>query len=383
MSKLNLLFVVKDFYQAGAQRFMYEVDSVIDRSKYNITILCLHNKSKIDSKWHPYYLDKHKALGSKILFIDPFLITNSSFKRIKSKANKIFFDKKYYDNIDDKSLNKFLEDFDVINWIGEYSFYHQLSERNLKRSLIHIMSAKFQDPYLYKKYDFEYPYNFVSGFNENECQIEFSEFKNINHFYFPLIMKMPFEHKPWKYINSKEKKIGIFTRLNKYKPLDPFFYSFQLLLDKLPNCELHVFGNGDPENEGMTRYLKNLGITNRVYFRGHQSDIVETVLKEEIDLSWFQGHNNTKPAGYAGFDICTTGTPLVCWDFIEQPVDPFNEVYPHYKNLNQFVAKSYEILISEQSAERLSNLQFIDISEKRDSYKYIHYLDSIFEQIVK
>jgi glycosyltransferase involved in cell wall biosynthesis len=194
---------------------------------------------------------------------------------------------------------------------------------------------------------------------------------------------MPFEQKPWKYINSEVKKIGIFTRLNRYKPLDPFFYSFQLLLDKLPNCELHIFGNGDPEKEGMTRYLKNLGITDKVFFRGHQSDIVETVLNEEIDLSWFQGYNNTKPAGYAGFDICTTGTPLVCWDFIEQPVDPFNEVYPHYKNLNQFVAKSYEILISEQSADRLSNLQFIDISEKRDSYKYIHYLDSIFEQIVK
>lgn len=383
MSKLNLLFVVKDFYQAGAQRFMYEVDAVIDRSKYDITILCLHNKSKIDSKWHPYYLDKHKALGSNILFIDPFLITNSYIKRIKSKANKIFFDKKYHDNIDDKSFNNFLEDFDIINWIGEYSFFHQLSKNNLKKSLIHIMSHKFQDPYLYKKYDFDYNYNFVSGFNENECSIEFSEFKNIKHFYFPLIMKMPFEQKPWKYINSDVKKIGIFTRLNRYKPLDPFFYSFQLLLDKLPNCELHVFGNGDPEKEGMTRYLKNLGITDKVFFRGHQADIVETVLKENINLSWFQGHNNTKPAGYAGFDLCTTGTPLVCWDFIEQPVDPFNEVYPHYKNLTQFVAKSHEILISEESAEKLSNLQFTDISEKRDSLKYIHYLDNIFEQLLK
>ena len=39
MNKVNLLFVVKDFYQAGAQRFMYEVDAVIDRSKYDITIL--------------------------------------------------------------------------------------------------------------------------------------------------------------------------------------------------------------------------------------------------------------------------------------------------------------------------------------------------------
>jgi len=93
MSKIKLLFVVKDFYQAGAQRYIYEVDSVIDRSKYDITILCLHKQSKIDSKWHPYYLDKHRALGSNIVFIDTFLISNSLLKRIESKTNKIFRDK--------------------------------------------------------------------------------------------------------------------------------------------------------------------------------------------------------------------------------------------------------------------------------------------------
>lgn len=383
MDKINVLFIVKDFYQAGAQRFMYEVDVAIDRGKYNLSILCMHKESIIDSKWFSFYLDKHKDLGSNIIFLDSFLITNSPLRRIKSKLNKVLFGMQYQANIDDRSFNKFLEKFEVLNWIGEYIFYHQLTEKNLKRSLIHIMSAKFQDPNLYQKFDFDYPYNLVSGFNENECQIEFSEFKNINHFYFPLIMKMPFEFKPWKYINSDVQRIGIFTRLNKYKPLDPFFYSFQLLLDKIPNCELHVFGNGDPEKEGMTRYLKNLGISDRVLFRGHQDNIVTTLLEENINLCWFQGYNNNRPAGYAGFDICTTGTPLVCWDFMENPIDPYNEVYPHYKNLNQFVAKSYEILISEESAEKLSNLQFVDISEKRDSLRYIHFLDNIFDRLLK
>lgn len=382
MNKIKLLFVVKDFYQAGAQRYMYEIDSVIDKSKYDITILCLHKQSKIDSKWHPYYLDKHIALGSNVVFIDTFLINNSLIKRIESKANKIFRDKKYSDNIDDKSFNNFLDKFNVLNWIGEYSFYHQLSKRNLKKSLIHVMSAKFQNPDLYKKFDFDYNYNFVSAFNENECTSEFSEFKKINHFHFPLVMKIPFEQKPWKYIKSEVRKIGIFTRLNRYKPLDPFFYSFQLLLDKIPNCELHIFGNGDPEAEGMIRYLKNLGIEKKVFFRGHQENMVETIVNEHIDLSWFQGYNNDRPAGYAGLDICTTGTPLLCWDFMDYPVNSFNEVYPHYKSLSQFVAKSIVILDTPESAENLSNLQFNDVNLNRDINKHLYLLENAYLQIL-
>ena len=57
-------------------------------------------------------------------------------------------------------------------------------------------------------------------------------------------------------------------------------------------------------------------------------------------------------------------------------------------NIGKMIVFPYEsysnyINLPARCLERLSNLQFIDISEKRDSYKYIHYLDSIFEQIVK
>ena len=244
------------------------------------------------------------------------------------------------------------------------------------------MSAKFQNRDIYKNFDLEYNYNFVSGFHNREHFHEFDGFKKINHYYLPLLLNIPFEQKPWRFIDSSIKKIGIFTRLDKYKPLDPFFYSFQLLLEKLPTCELHIFGNGDPEKEGMTRYLKNLGITDSVFFRGHQDDIVETVLEENINLSWFQGHNNNKPAGYAGFDICTTGTPLICWDFMEKPFDPFNEIFPHYKSLTQLVAKSLELLTNSESAEKLSLQQFNQISFERNAVKNIHILEDIYTQIL-
>lgn len=382
MDKIKLLFAVKGFSRAGAERYMFEIDGALDKEKFEVTILCLEKESKIDNQTIPYYKDKHIALRTTLVFIDSFLITYKPIRRITSKINKVLFKKDYESNIDTEVFNSYLSQFDVINWIGEYTYYTALSKENLTKSLIHIMSARFQNPELYKNFDFKHEYNFVSGFHESELEYEFEVFHKIKHYFLPLILKIPFNKKPWNFIDTPVKKIGIFTRLDNYKPLDPFFYSFQLLLEKLPNSELHIFGGGDPDKAGMTRYLKNLGITDSVFFRGHQENIIETVLNEKINLSWFQGHNNNKPAGYAGFDICSTGTPLVCWDFIEKPVDPFNEVYPHYKSVTQFVAKSYELLTNSESAEKLSCQQFDHISFERNSENHIHVLEEIYKQIL-
>jgi glycosyltransferase involved in cell wall biosynthesis len=384
MAKIKLLFVVDGFYQAGAERFMHEVDCVLDKNKYDITLLDLEKEREIRNNWGVrHYEEKHRVLGSKIVFLDSLLITRNIRSRIVSKFKKLLHKKSYNRNIDPKALNRFVADYDIINWIGEYTMFHELDPEHLKKSLVFIMSAKFQYVDIYKDFDFNYNYTFVSGFLENECKYEFSQFKEVTHYYFPLLLNVPFQQNPWKFEDSSVKKIGIFTRLSYYKPLDPFFYSFHLLLEKLPNCELHVFGNGDPVEEvRIARYLIHLGIGDKVFFRGHQNNIITTVLEEKINLSWFQGYNNNRPAGYAGLDICSTGTPLVCWDFMENPMDEFNEVYPHYKNLNKFVNKSYEILTDMQSAHNLSQLQFNEVNLNRDINKNINLLYEVYSEIL-
>lgn len=382
MDKIKILFVVADFYQAGAERYCYEIDKALDRNKFQIEILCLEKKSVINKDWNVrYYESLHEKNGSKITYLDNFLenqtislpvnvfnkITRNKFKKIKPlyKSNfPLFFDK-----------------FDVVHWMGEYSFIHSLPIKIRMKSLICTMSAKFQDANIYSKFDFEYQYNFMSGFKETERELEFSQFKKINHFFFPLVMQIPRKEKQWFYKETKIYKIGIFTRLNFYKPLDPFFYSFQLLLEKLPNCELHVYGNGDPEKEGMINSLKRLGLQDKVFFRGHQESIFETATTEHINLSWFQGYNNDRPAGYAGFDICSTGTPLICWDFFDKPNSFFNEIYPHYKSLTKFVNKSIEVLTNEKAANLLSELQFQDVLNTRDVNKHIHELEKVYLSI--
>jgi hypothetical protein len=59
MAKIKLLFIVKGFSRAGAERYMFEIDGALDKEKYDVTILCLEKESKIKEQTIPYYKDKH------------------------------------------------------------------------------------------------------------------------------------------------------------------------------------------------------------------------------------------------------------------------------------------------------------------------------------
>lgn len=378
MIKNKILFIVAEFFQGGAERYAYELDRVLDKKKFEITILCLNTKNVENKNWQRFYDEKHLELGTEIIYFDDYLNEESplAFKFIKKLGLKT------KDVINHEKIVSFLSKFDVLHWMGEYTFYQKLPDNLIKKSIVNTMSAKFQNPDLYNKFNFDVNYNFMSGFSGNEFDYEYKDFKKINHWFIPLVLKIENEDNSWEYSNSKIKKIGIFTRLNKYKPLDPFFYAFQLLLSEYDNAELHIFGTGDPVEEGMTKVLENLDLQDKVFFRGHQKNIRKTAIKEKLNLSWFQGYNNNRPSGYAGFDICSVGLPLICWDFFHEKITKENLIFPHYKNLKKFVNHSVKILTDKSEAIRLSNLQFNEVIENRDSKKIIKNLENIYEKII-
>lgn len=81
-----------------------------------------------------------------------------------------------------------MDQFDVIHWMGEYTFIHTIPESIKVKSLIHSMSAKFQDANLYDSFDFDYPYHFISGFRLEDG--EYNQFKKIEHSFLPLVMNI-------------------------------------------------------------------------------------------------------------------------------------------------------------------------------------------------
>lgn len=383
MSKVKVLFVVAGFYRAGAERFAFEIDSALNKDKFDLTILALEKEGDVSQLWGVrYYEERHKLLGTKIKYIDDFInqkyLEKDRFRnRIKRRLNLFPRNLKYWKS----EFYKYLNEFDVIHWMGEYIYINAVPEIVLKKSLIHMMTAKFQKRSLYDAFDHDLPYNFCTPFKDDELKVELSQFKKYNTVFVPLVLDTKQKNKEWKFQELQPKKIGIFTRLNSFKPLDPFFYSYQLLLDQMPNCELHIFGTGDPLKEGMIDSLERLGIRDRVFFRGHQEDIVKTALSENLSLSWFQGYNNDRPAGYAGIDICTIGLPLICWDFYATPTRESNVIYPHFKNLNQFVSYTVDVLTEKKVAEELSLLQYEDVMRNRNIKDHISVIENEYIRI--
>lgn len=374
--KIAVLMVVYDFHQAGTQRFTYEIDSVIDRSRFDVSFLCIRSLGSY-AGWDDHYYQKHLALGSKIHFLaDFFPATYPISQRVLRKVLPSLKQKETAD------FHRFINRFDVISFMGEYSFpplKKRLPARVLEKSLIHIMNARFQRPDLYGGFTKSEKYHFVSGFDEEELRYELAEFSDFGHSFLPL--SVVFEHADvrWRFSDREKKKIGIFTRLSPHKPLDPFFSAFHLLLEEFPETELHIFGTGDPIELGFARMAESLYISKNVFFRGHQTDLVKTAMAENLDLVWYQGYNN-KPGGFAGYDIASVGIPQLFWDF--SALDGFyhNDVYPQFRSLSAFHRQSREVLTNRGYAERLSQTQQEDVLAHRDIRKHIALLEKLYTE---
>lgn len=375
-TRTKLLFVVSNFWQAGAQRYFYELDKVINRKKFEVHILSLYPLNS-STKWKDYYYILHQKNGSKIHFYQ-----NQWFQRIRTSLAYRTGHKNFrYNN----QLNKFFDQYDVVNWVGEYTFNYlstQIKEEIIDKSIIHIMTSKAQTHPInnYSEYDKEKFYNFVSFLpSEPAVKYELSDFKHYSHTHIPLFFEIKNTENRWQFKENKYlKKIGIFTRLDHLKPLDPFFYAFHILLDNLPNLELHIFGTGDPDESGATRFTKNLHIQNKVKFRGHVSDISQTANKEKLDLIWFQGMYGN-PGGYAGYELCLTGIPQIYWEIVSDVEERLiNECYPCFSNLNNFIKHSQLLLTDEVAAEAQSKIQFNTTKDEKDVRKWVSKLEELF-----
>ncbi|MFM9984873.1 MAG: glycosyltransferase [Flavobacteriales bacterium] len=377
----RFLLIVSDFYHGGAQRQTYELDRVLKERGIAVDILSV---TRLNQSQHfpDHFYELHQQLGTSITFLHDLRGQKNAVKpsltsRLKGKllGNEEPFE--------GSRLNHFLANYDKVFFMGEYTYRSIESEvehTHWPAENIFIMNARFQGD-KYRAFDRNRNYVFVSGFDtQEEIQYEYEGFSNFVHHTLLLSVGITAEFKKWNFSPSNKKRIGIFTRLSRAKPLDPFFYALHLLLDKIPDVELHVYGTGTPQEVEYDRYPRNLSIEGNVFFRGHQEDIKTTINNDKLDLIWFQGYGN-KPAGYSAIDVALTGTPQLFWDFFmgDNPhINELDRIYPHYKNLMKFVEASEKILSDQLAAERLSENQYNDVCTNRDMAKNFRNIESLF-----
>jgi glycosyltransferase involved in cell wall biosynthesis len=382
MTKIKLLWVVFDFVQAGGQRYVYEICKALNKDKYQIDFLRI-NEFAADKNWdNEHYYQSTLNLGSKIYLLGEFksklIADNSLIQRFKNKLSASKLPQK---EIENNPLEIFLSGYNYINFAGVSTYESICIKRKLKidKSIIHILTAKFQGIDIYKNYNKDLSYYFISAFDDFILKSELEEFKNYKHSYFPLSMQMDlFEIKKR---NNKTSKltIGIFTRLSPMKPLDPYFYALKLLIDNGVNVELSVYGAGDPVKLGLIRQLEYLYIKDYVVFCGHTESIKETLINEDFNLVWFQSANQ-QLAGYAAIEIAMAAVPQILWDFsyVGGEVD-VQHYFPSFTNLSQFVELSKQLLNSTEQATQLGIKQRQFVVNKHGIENNINTLEKIFD----
>ena len=374
-NKTKILFVVSEFYQSGANRYTYEIDQCINKELIQLDILSWH-PLKNSEVWEDFYYQKHLALGTKIYFLGEIKkVTHPTYKqRLKRKIFK--------KPLPDERLiyQDFMNQYDKIIVIGEYLYPAVTQWMNKRQKLnvfVSIHNSIFQHPENYANFDKEDSYRFISSFEDGMFQNELRQFKDYKHCFFPLSINNTNKVFKTDYGFKEPIKIGIFTRLSFTKPLDPFLYALQAICEKYPTAQLHIYGSGDPVQEGVMRFVKQLDLTKNVFFRGHQQDLIHTALADNLSLIWLHGYYGV-PGGFAGFDICTTKIPQVFWDFSVTGDKYRDERFPMYHVLSKFVAKSMEIIENESLARELAEVQYSYIENDKDIQKFIHILENLF-----
>lgn len=378
--KIKLLFVVSEFYQAGTERFTYELDRALNKGKFTVSILCIYPLNN-STRFTDYYYEKHKELGSEIYFWqDIDQIRHPSIKeRIAKKVKGTPLPHEH------ENLRLFLDRFDCISVMGEYNYmtlHRWMKPKHKEKCLIHIQNSRHQRPDIYTHFPKNENLFFISCFSENEIKWELAEFESYRHEHFSLYIKLENLFIKTEYKANKAPKIGIFTRLTNTKPLDPFIYSFQLLKEDIPNAQLHLFGSGDPEAEGVNRYIRQLGLEDSIFFRGHQENLLQTAIKENLDLVWLHGYHGV-PGGFAGFDICTTKIPQLFWNFGGTEKTVYTDCFPMYNQISAFAKASTNLLKNPEEAKKLAQKQFDYIDENRNIMRFIHIMENIYSQVVK
>jgi len=372
--KHRVLFIVAEFFQSGASRYMYEINKAINKTTFDLEILCYHPLQH-SQDWKDVYYEKNLALGTVIHFWDEVNVQYrpTLMERIQRKINNKPFPHER------KPLHDYLEKFDHIILVGEY-LYPAISrffrEKDLEKTYVSIQNSIFQNPKNYLLFDKQKRYRFLSSFEDSMIQLELQEFSDFTHYFFPLSITIQEEFVKTDFEKTANPKIGIFTRLCNTKPLSPFFEAFRQLLESIPFAELHIFGTGDPQQEGMVDEIRALGIESAVFFRGHSYTMVETAVNENLTLTWMHSYYGI-PGGFASFDLCTTKIPQLFWNFTPNFSVPDNVCYPMFNDTTTFVHETMQLLQHPEEAQKLGLLQFEDVTKHRDIAKNCRILEKI------
>ena len=170
-------------------------------------------------------------------------------------------------------------------------------------------------------------------------------------------------------------------RLHNDKDYETLIKGFALVVDKIPNATLHIYGSG-PLKECLERLSKKLGIHTHVVFEGFSRDIASELVKYKVFA--FSSKNEGMPNALMEAMCCGCACISSDCDFgpRELIIDGENGFLVPVENYHVLAARIVQLLQDQELTERLGrNARKIqnDYSEERIASAYLNYAEKLIK----
>ncbi len=393
---------MRDFVQAGAERFQYELIRSIDKETYKVEVYVPLRLNNADGLFpSEYYYPLVREHVNQITFVNEL-----RFGRLLGFINqlKLAFGKKNpLQHVLDfaavrlrgrfnADLKRFLGEFDVI-LCAEYDYgLLKDSVNDTDRVVTLVMSASAQTLPLspFEDYDSDTMHHLVFDYGSDLTTHELKHFRVPQHnIKMPLVLDCSGFQYAYRSGIGDIYRIAVFTRISPLKPIDPFIYALHLLkVRSRLNVKLHIIGSFASSGISaifkahLDRNIKILGLEGTVVFEGHQLDMESFARKVGVDLVWQQSFDCII-GGYAGLELMLHGYPHSFYDFgcvanSEAITDP---VIPCFDTLDDFVQHSEHLLRNRSELVALGKMQREHIMADRDVYRHLPTLYAEFDRL--
>jgi glycosyltransferase involved in cell wall biosynthesis len=351
----KILFVHPWLVEAGSQKFLFEIVKHIDKSKFDIGVLCGIESPNTDSIRPETYYFKIKEIGVPLypliqLGLNKPATPNPAHPLLQYAKDVL----KYRLGIEFKKEEK-QEVSNSLAWLSACA--------DVMKNYDKIV---FVDVYLFESFqkiidEFSIPYAFIVTGTSNQFENNYkclSADENYDFVYFTeqividIAQHLPGEHRflhlplatendAVRIIEAPEDpalwNIGIFTRLHPSKHIEVFIQAFHELVASVENpsrFRLTIVGAEDDKHYAATvrSLIQFMELKDYVVFAGHSTDLVNTINQHSINIGWFHSGHDTP--GYVGIELCKAGLVGVFWN-ISNPwktrlhISEEHQIYAH------------------------------------------------------
>ncbi len=170
---------------------------------------------------------------------------------------------------------------------------------------------------------------------------------------------------------TNQNKVNPYTAVSiaryvKQKRIDEAIYAFRLVVNKIPNAQYHIYGQGN-QQEALQKLINDLDLQNNVKLKGYTNEAYNELSKASCSIltSDFEGF------GRVVSESLSVGTPVVSYNINYGPPDIIRNNVDGYivekGNKQELAEKIIDIFKNEKLRKRLSK-NALEVKE-RFSYK--------------